>query len=115
MTTKTQHTPGPWYVLGPHPSVYVGPCVDGGCGGEYPEPPQYDPVCQVHWCPDYKTEATDEEMANARLIAAAPELLQALRDMVAAASGQPKSCGHEFDCVCPFEAARAAIRKAEGE
>jgi hypothetical protein len=76
--TEPKHTPGPWYVLGPHPSVNVGPRVDGGCGGEYPEPPQYEPVCQVHWCPEYKTEATPEEMAIAKLIAAAPEMLAIL-------------------------------------
>lgn len=100
-------TPGPWYVLGPHPSVNVGPCVDGGCGGEYPEPPQYDPVCQVHWCPEYKTEATPEAMANAKLIAAAPEMLAALHGIV---DGIDDAWSEHFPEK--VEAVHSAIRKA---
>lgn len=53
--------------------------------------------------------------ANARLIAAAPDLLAACADMLAAASGDPKSCGHDYVCACPFNAARGAIAKAVGK
>jgi hypothetical protein len=38
-------TPGPWHVGGPHPGVSVVVCVDGGCGGDTPEPPAYEPIC----------------------------------------------------------------------
>lgn len=49
------------------------------------------------------------------LIAAAPELLQALQDFMANAAGDEKSCGHSFECVCRFDKARAAIAKALGK
>lgn len=53
-----------------------------------------------------------EDMA---LIAAAPELLEALQDFMAESSGKPKSCGHDFECICRFDKARAAIAKALGK
>ena len=49
---------------------------------------------------------------NARLIAAAPELGEALLLYFQQASGGPKSCGHEFDCICPGDKALAALKKA---
>ena len=65
--------------------------------------------------------ATDDEpqdylMANANLIAAAPELLEALQLLMAEQTGGNKSCGHNgFTCMCPYDKARAAIAKALGE
>lgn len=76
----SEHTPGPWHVLGPWPSIHVGPMVDPGSSGEpCPEPPTYGPVCTIHQSEDYKTEASDEVKANAHLIAAAPDMLAALK------------------------------------
>ncbi len=49
------------------------------------------------------------------LIAAAPELLEALQDFMANASGEAESCGHSFECVCRFDKARAAIAKSLGK
>lgn len=40
------------------------------------------------------------------------ELVQALEDCVAQMSGQPKSCGHAFECVCVGKAAQKAIAAA---
>lgn len=42
------------------------------------------------------------------------ELLEALKDLLASISGEKKSCGHEFTCICPEDKARAAIAKATG-
>ena len=54
----------------------------------------------------------DQAVANAALIAAAPELLAALQTMVKAfAVYAPKVDGAEFNCV---SSARAAIAKAGG-
>ena len=52
---------------------------------------------------------------DANLIAAAPELLDALQDFMANASGEAESCGHSFECVCRFDKAKAAIAKALGK
>lgn len=64
------HTPGPWEVGGPFPGVSVIVCVDGGCGGESPEPPTYEPIATL----DQRTtgEPSQQTLADARLIAAAP-------------------------------------------
>lgn len=71
------HTPGPWEVGGPYPGVSVIVCVDGGCGGDAPEPPLYEPICIVD---SRKTgEQSAQALADARLIAAAPEMLEALK------------------------------------
>lgn len=51
----------------------------------------------------------DTEFANARLIAAAPELLEALKNLLAVKNGEG---GTAFDSD---EIARAAIAKAEGQ
>lgn len=69
--------------------------------------------------PDYDGvhhREADETRANARLIAAAPELLKALQLLIAEQTGGNKSCGHNgFTCMCPYDKARAAIAKALGE
>ncbi|HDU3908900.1 TPA: hypothetical protein RRJ41_001173 [Klebsiella pneumoniae] len=50
------------------------------------------------------------------LIAAAPELLEALQLLMAEQTGGKKSCGHNgFTCMCPYDKARAAIAKALGK
>ena len=56
----------------------------------------------------------DEMKANARLIAAAPELLEALRGMVALEEENLRS-GDDIDVCFELESARAAIAKAKGE
>lgn len=84
-------TQGPWQAIG---TMVRGPYALGennrpggliaDCGGYY----------------------TPETSANARLIAAAPELLEALQELLASVEGVP--CGPEAKC-------RAAIAKATGE
>ncbi len=56
-----------------------------------------------------------EAKANANLVISAPELLEALQDFMANASGEAESCGHSFECVCRFDKAKAAIAKALGK
>lgn len=49
------------------------------------------------------------------LIAAAPDLLEALQLAFAEMTGGMKSCGHNgYTCTCSYEKARAAISKALG-
>jgi len=65
----------------------------------------------INWGRNYGEE---ENQANARLIAAAPELLEALIDVLEACDGLgPCDCGASSTCaICK---AQAAIAKAKGE
>lgn len=90
--TEIKHTPGPWVVA--HKDMTGNVLVDAG--------PYY--VCT---CWHYHGSVVEKEMsANARLIAAAPELLDALYDVDATAT----------DAYDPVMLAKvqAAIAKAEG-
>jgi len=90
--TNTQHTPGPWFVTPDGAAVYE---KDGfGYRGET--------VCRLVGHP-FTT-------ANARLIAAAPDLLDALAEMLADADTLQEPYRNEAIC----ERARAAIAKATG-
>lgn len=61
-------------------------------------------------------DANMREVAALRIAADATERAaeaeDALRDLLAVFSGTPKSCGHEYECVCPTDRARAVLAKA---
>jgi len=91
----SKHTPGPWRTTGLN--VRSGDALVA--------------VIVDHWA-DEKTPEPEKE-ANARLIAAAPDLLDALKTMVMAFhTYAPKTDGAEYNCVIE---AHAAITKAKGE
>lgn len=94
MTSETKHTPGPWN--------YSGPCEMTGRYSIYHNGP-------LAYCADTTVTPGDGE-ANARLIATAPDLLVALRELVADNMGHPKGV-----TVPQLDKARAAIAKATGE
>lgn len=97
MTTK--HTPGPWMPHGGKPR-------DGYCFIGDATPTGW-PVALVS-----DRVATGEAEANARLIAAAPELLAALQAMV---DNYVDTYGDEGDdAPGSIKTARAAIAKARG-
>lgn len=116
----SKHTPGPW-VLDTIPTS-VGICHRIG-----PFPPRRpDDVTVRHAClyadyPSASNPADEELEANARLMAAAPDLLEALENLMAAYS-QPEDriCCNGVDCGCMGATtyqqaehyARAAIAKA---
>ena len=90
-TNAAQHTPGPWWQ-----GSTLDDSVFAAGGG--------DEVC-VAVCPERSVISDGAETyANARLIAAAPDLLEALKAVVAVADRK----------TVEFERARAAIAKAEG-
>jgi hypothetical protein len=95
-----QHTPGPWNALKKRGRGFV---VDVPCGGfEF----GYR-VAEVH-----VGEKPDSEIvANAHLIAAAPELLEALKEI---APDYAPHVGCECDQCAPILRAFAALAKAEG-
>ena len=95
---KNTHTPGPWYI-GHHTehngekSIDIRKCFD--------TPPAPSEIYQIARLP----EAAE---ANARLIAAAPDLLQVVEDYLLLCQL------HDYIGAVP-DAARSAIAKAKGE
>jgi hypothetical protein len=89
------HTPGPWEVVRHNH-------VDGELWLSVNQ--HADDAGMKEWIAEIKYLTTDEarQWANARLIAAAPELLEQLKDKICA-----------VECACCVTA-RAAIAKAEG-
>lgn len=109
------HTPGPWNYCGEDDGDFV---VFGGKNeGVFICNVGFDRVVPANSI----TVAFDVDHANALLIAAAPELLEALRRMVDRCTRYleevPISESEMFDpnYVGPLTQARAAIAKAEGE
>jgi len=100
-TPNTKHTPGPWFtceqVKQPHPHALVGI----GNGSTH--------VAYVSVTPANAFEAD----ANARLIAAAPDLLAALRNCVETLDAAKQQANGGCEWIASIEA-RAAIAKAEG-
>jgi hypothetical protein len=105
MTTrqhKAQHTPGPWHI-----GMRPGPIVYG---------PKGEQVADMIPCMLFR----EEHIANTRLIAAAPELLAALRDVVEAIDAMhtdtTAQCGaHNWLCkAVNYDQAKRAIAKATG-
>lgn len=119
---STQHTLGPWAVM-PMFSRFIVPASHTGrkVGGSVDLTRDRDeyahPICTLPEKPRHIT--TQEIAANARLIAAAPELLDALRLVV-----DTFGPWHDDDCPCDdtcdcsakpvHDAVNAAIKKAEG-
>lgn len=102
---KFQGTPGPW--VASKTGRGIGPVsgLDDQSFGMIIE------VAYVEFDPEIEIQ-----VANANLIAAAPELLEALQLLMAEQTGGNKPCGHNgFTCMCPYDKARAAIAKALGE
>lgn len=109
--TTSQHTPGPWRViidddgnpLSGRPGVFASDELD--CGIVH-----WDGFVQEYW----RSARGDKEIhANARLIAAAPELLAAL-EAVLDSSGA-RGTYHALRYADAVEAAEAAALKAKGE
>ena len=96
MSSPRQHTPGPWHSEG-YPR-YVGPTVVSPDG----------PVCAISTGPLDRTLPRMPAAANARLIAAAPELLAALEALC-----EDKYLADPINAD-RMRAARAAIAKARG-
>lgn len=92
---NAKHTPGPWINLGQGDIVARS---DKYCGGE-------KDIASVF------LTTNDEDESNARLIAAAPDLLDALRELLEACK-DAKFASDPFDSM---PNARTAIAKATGE
>ena len=97
--SNTSHTPGPWSYENEGQTVYVGDQIEG----------QW--IAQVRgwgWLQKLKNGEAVQD-ANGRLIAAAPELLEALQNIIDSVDK-----GHAVILVPLSANARAAIAKATG-
>ena len=108
---STQHTPGPWWVSGDMPGEHKAefPVVRAFVDGT-----KAITVCKVGSNNQYRsTSPNGRDFSNARLIAAAPEMLSALRKAVVLLAGvcvhSPELSPHET-----YEAVSDAIAKATG-
>ena len=97
--SETKHTPGPWEVswdkYGKESEIHGKSELNDG------------PICIIPH-DDVTESGAEEQLANARLIAAAPELLEALE-------GLAMKAGRHFWRDVVVTQARAAIAKAKGE
>jgi hypothetical protein len=97
---SSKHTPGPWTLSAYYPNRVIGDRNDGE--GRY--------VADCH-CNGLNGAEQPEDAANARLIAAAPDLLEALQGMLDVYGND----GHlHAPALAALRAARAAIAKAGG-
>lgn len=112
--TKAHHTPGPWTVNhddGESVGI-LGNNGNNARGQQYVAAIQYSEAAQKQYLPNIPSH--EQAKANARLIAAAPELLQSLELLLNLA---------EFDCMDDKSnewrnemiCARSAAAKAKGE
>lgn len=104
--TSGEHTPGPWFLEPPSeqtPHIWI-------------SAPTSSVIAKIEIC-DYDDgegeHLTGEDWANADLIAAAPDLLEALKDLLEDTQHRDHDCGDDPE-NCPVLRARAAIAKAEG-
>ena len=98
----SKHTPGPWVVSADPLHFYSLTTVIGGKESSQKNGPPQQMIVQVGGFAEWK-----EAEANARLIAAAPELLEALK-LIASAENSA------LDLAYCKGIARAAITKATG-
>jgi hypothetical protein len=110
-TTKAKHTPGPWKLShGGLPGDSGFSIVSNNAEAENVK------VAAECWpCTIVSEDHRQELFANARLIAAAPELLESLRKAVARYEATLATCPHRDETREELIAARAAIAKATAE
>lgn len=98
--SKSKHTPGPW--------TEENGLVSAGKGLDRIK------IASMHWAPSHQVARPEQQDANARLIAAAPELLEELADLLGVIQDEPgEGCEARYSESDPIIiAARAAIAKA---
>ena len=92
----TEHTPGPWEIEEHYHFGY-----------RWISGPEHSQLAQVVWCMEDEDRSPECE-ANAYLIAAAPDLLEALQNLLKVHKGEGGTQHHAGYI------ARAAIAKAKG-
>lgn len=110
MTIK--HTPGPW-VVGSYDFLDQQVYIDAPSGDPDLGYKSWDGVAIAYGCEESPSKGLEKAKANAMLIAAAPELLEAL-EMCISSMESLLSDFNPFDQAA-YDKALAAIAKAKGE
>jgi hypothetical protein len=107
--TKAEYTPGPWEIDDTAPNSYLRIIgnIDGDAYDDGSPRHIYTHVCDVL--------DNEQEEANARLIAAAPELLDALEESILAMQKVYDQSEMAHVVMDELERAKAVIAKARGE
>lgn len=103
MNAQTKHTPSPWVVRVMGAQVVA---IDAPNGDQTIGHSRWKELATAYGCDDAMEDGEAVALANARLIAAAPELLEALRFIIDLLPADPGGA---------INVARAAIAKATGE
>ena len=103
------HTPGPWLVWDSKGTARIDHTT-----GVYRQPDSSDEQI-IALCDEDLSLSSDEQLANARLIAAAPELLEALQQLDRLLDYTKSGAFSDYDRAKCVVVARAAIAKARGE
>lgn len=117
MNAQTKHTPSPWAVRVMGAQVVA---IDAPNGDQTIGHSQWKELATAYGCDDAMEDGEAVALANARLIAAAPELLEALRELLDS-HDDVNTCDadSQFRADTRHEAAirnaSAAIAKATGE
>lgn len=114
----TAHTPGPYEIWGEDEQVPGVPCIEIG-RGKVPSP-EAKSICLIQSTLNEDADKfllTKEDWANAHLLAAAPDLITALRNITALAQNMRDALevGAPVEIIpnAYFNAAYTAIRNAE--
>jgi hypothetical protein len=110
---KTPHTPGPWYVGSQNDALFIINKPPSPAGTDLP-PDTPHPGLVVIGRPHFDVrQEFSEYQANANLIAAAPELLDAASSLLRALEGRLQDCDDDF--LQAVTAIRQAVGKAKGK
>lgn len=96
---QVRHTPGPWHLDPKHEDCIL-------------DAQDHHVVCAGH---DYNEEGIIENGADARLIAASPDLQLALADLLSEVLSAGFGTATDFNWPTAIANARNALSKAEGE
>ena len=112
---KTQHTSGPWSIgLINHKKQRVD--IDSLSYDKFMGYKSWRGLARTYGCEDFPEKGSEAMMANARLIAAAPELLEALEKLVKAVDFTEVKTPNPLSTLGrALRTARAALAKTTGE
>lgn len=110
---ESKHTPGPWQVKNYYTERHIVIAnVDGETFTDGTSSCSYDFVCDTYGDGDDDSRSMAVAIANARLIAAAPELYDALADTLRILEAVKLSAGLGPKQVARMDVAKAALAKA---